>query len=64
MTAKSEQFPQWWMSAHLGRETMHAAREALVRHWARVAHQALYRLRVDERQAHLHLHQRVHLLQL
>ena len=45
-------------------EPVYAAREARVGHRAGVAHQALYCLRVYEWQAHLHLHQRIHLLKL
>jgi RNase P/RNase MRP subunit p29 len=50
--------------AHLGRETRHATCEALIGHRTRVAHQTLHRLRVYERQSHLQLHQRTHLLKL
>jgi hypothetical protein len=43
---------------------MYTACKALIGHRTRVAHQALHRLRVDERQPHLQLHQRTHLLKL
>jgi len=53
------------MGAHLGAEARYTTCEALTRHWARVAHEALHCLSIDgEAHLHLHLHHRTHLLQL
>jgi hypothetical protein len=64
VTAKGERFFSMMGRCPPRKGNQVPTREALVGYWAGVAHQTLYRLRIYERQAHLHLHQRVHLLQL
>ena len=61
---KANRFIDDRRGAHLGRETRYATCKALIGHRTRVAHQTLHCLRVHERQSHLQLHQRIHLLKL